>query len=180
MEGGKTSGTSLPDGSQTTNSSRTTYAGSSRSLACTTYTKKMGRSTISKISSAVCFFTAMKIRGLTFGKMCSNPCSRSRRIRRHTRSCTSFYSALSALIPSTTSRRPSVGTTGNSLTPNSGTIVSRHLIRTGLSYSLKGSTFLLTARRVYYMFANMASLNKWRRARGFSKSFFPQHWRFTN
>jgi hypothetical protein len=56
MEGGKTSGTSLPDGSSTTNSSRTTYAGSYRYLACTTYTKKMGRSTISKISSVVCFF----------------------------------------------------------------------------------------------------------------------------
>ena len=138
------------------------------------YTKKMGRSTISRISSAVCVFYRMKIQGLTFGKMCSNPCSRSQKIRRHTRSCTSFYSALSALIPSTTSRRPSVGTTGNSLTQNSGTIVNHHLIRTGSSYFLKGFGLLLTARRVYYMFANMASLNKWRRARGFSKFSFPR------
>ncbi|KAF8264766.1 hypothetical protein EI94DRAFT_1591743 [Lactarius quietus] len=30
---------------------------------------------------------------------------------------------------------------------------------------------------VYYMFANMASLNKWRRARGFSNSIFPRRWR---
>jgi hypothetical protein len=115
MEGEKTSGISLPDGLSTTNCSRTTYAGSSRSLACTTYTKKMGRSTISKISSA----------------MCLNPSSRSQRIRRHTRSCTSFYNALSALIRLTTSQKPSVDTTGNSLTPNSGTTANHHLIRTG-------------------------------------------------
>ena len=89
------------------------------------------------------FFTTTKVRGLTLVKICSNPCSRSQRIRRHTRSCTSFYSALSALIPLMTSRRPSVGTTGNSLTPNSGTIVNRHLIRTGLLYFLEGSGFLL-------------------------------------
>ena len=30
------------------------------------------------------------------------------------------------------------------------------------------------------MFANMASLNKWRRARGFSNSLFPRHWSHTN
>jgi hypothetical protein len=176
MEGEKTSGISLPDGLSTTNCSRTTYAGSSRSLACTTYTKKMGRSTISKISSAVCFFYYGENSRINFGKMCLNPSSRSQRIRRHTRSCTSFYNALSALIRLTTSQKPSVDTTGNSLTPNSGTTANHHLIRTGLSYLFWEVTHSFSpARRVYYMFANMASLNKWRRARGFSRSLFPRH-----
>src|SRR6266404_790682 len=72
------------------------------------------------------------------GQIRSNLYSRSPRIRRHTRSYTFFYSASSALTPSTTSQRLSVDTTGNSRIPNFGTINNPHLTHTGLSSHVQG------------------------------------------
>jgi hypothetical protein len=100
--------------------------------------------------------------------MFSNRCLRLRRTQRLTQSYTSFSSASSALTPSTTSRKQSVATTRSSHIPNNGIIHNLRHIHTGLSLKTSHVMSLTLNFRVYYMFANMASLNKWRRARGFS------------
>ena len=109
-------------------------------------TKKMGRSTIRGYRPQYVSLPHenSKFNRLTPGKRCSNTCSRSQRIRRHTRSArlsTARYRLW----------------------------CRRRRVKVERRYYMNCFGLLLAARRVYYIFATMASLNKWRRAREFSK-----------
>ena len=102
---------------------------------------------------------------------CSSPCSRSRRTLRRTPSSMCSFSESSGLIRLTTSPRRRDATTRSSLTQDYGAQLSPRRTATGQSVALCHTPRTgLTNRRVYYMFANIANLNNWRRERGFSES----------
>jgi len=106
--------------------------------------------------------------------MSSDLCLRLRGIRGATQNFTYSFSALLVLTPSMTNPRSRGGSIRNSRIRDCGTSNNPLPIHTG-TYAWKFSRcgVLRLWIRIYYMFANMASLNNWRRMRGFSESSQP-------
>lgn len=110
---------------------------------------------------------------MTVIKTYSSRCSRSPRIHRRTQNFMSCYSALSASTVSMTNQNQNDGSIANSLTRVCGIRSNLRRFHTGgllLELKLPAEALNENVDRLYYMYANMTSLNSWRRDRGFSES----------
>ena len=181
MDDPQVNGTSWPSGSLRTSSSRTMCAGSFRFLAYTRSTRLMDLSGPLRISSSVCLFYKVCIASaLIDGQMCSNHCLKWQKTLDLIQSYTYFCNVSLVLILSTTNPKLREEYTRSFHIQDFGISPSRLRIHTGgYIFLIQPKEHVLKTFRLYYMFANMASLNRWRRVRGFSEfiilKFHPNH-----
>ena len=104
--------------------------------------------------------------------MCSSLCLKWQKTLDLIQSCMYFCNVSLGSILSTTNPKSREEFTKSFRIQDFGISPSRLHIRTGRHiYLIQPKEHVLKkVLRIYYMFANMASLNRWRRVRGFSKS----------